>query len=438
NCGISPFPLIGDARTPIERNARHYGIEVTWSTLEEFFAAVERNGVALNVATLVGLGTTRRAVAGESDRKLEAAEITAQAALVRAACEQGALGVSSGLIYVPGRYADTAELIELASAARAGGAPRYASHVRSEADDLFAAIDEALEIGESAQVAVQCSHHKAQYPRNWGKVHQTLASIERARERGVAAFADVYPYVASWTELATILPVHARAGGTQATRQRLRDPQYAAVLALELELARADQWHDMLITQVGSDANADVCGLRVDELAGRWRLSPARAAIRLLAEESLEVGAMFFSMNEDDVAAVLSAGFTCIGSDASVRALDGPTARGVPHPRTFGTFPRVFGRFVRGRPTLSLEEAVRRMTSLPATIFGLRDRGEIAVEKYADLVLFGPDTIRDTATYERPYAFPAGIERVYVNGRTVFADGAFTDARPGRALRNGG
>ncbi|HEY5258775.1 MAG TPA: amidohydrolase family protein, partial [Candidatus Baltobacteraceae bacterium] len=164
NCGISPFPLIGDARTPIERHARHYGLDVTWSTLDEFFAAVERNGVALNVATLVGLGTTRRAIAGESDRKLEAAELLAQAALVRAACEQGALGASSGLIYVPGRYADTAELIELAAAARAGGAPRYASHVRSEADDLFAAIDEALEIGESAQVAVQCSHHKAQYP----------------------------------------------------------------------------------------------------------------------------------------------------------------------------------------------------------------------------------------------------------------------------------
>ncbi|HVS46184.1 MAG TPA: amidohydrolase family protein [Verrucomicrobiae bacterium] len=419
NCGTSPFP------------------SAAWSTLDEFFAAVERNGIALNVATLVGLGTTRRAIAGESERRLETAELASQAALVRAACEQGALGASSGLIYVPGRYADMAELIELAAAARDGGAPRYVSHVRSESDDLIDAIDEALTIGERARVGVQCSHHKAQYPRNWGKVHATMAAIDRARERGIAAYADVYPYVASWTELATILPAHARLGGNDAAVARLRDPQYAATLALELELARGDQWHDMLITEVGSERNERVAGMRVDELARAWNLSPARAAIRLLAEESLEVGSMFFSMNEDDVAAVLSAGFTCIGSDASIRALDGPTARGLPHPRTFGTFPRVFGRFVRQRGALTMPDAVRRMTSLPATIFGLRDRGEIAPGKFADLVVFDAATVCDVATYERPYAFPLGIDSVYVNGQAVYDRGAFTNARPGRALRGG-
>jgi N-acyl-D-amino-acid deacylase len=226
-------------------------------------------------------------------------------------------------------------------------------------------------------------------------------------------------------------------GGTEATVARLRDPEYSAVLALELELLHRSFWHEMLITETGSERNERFAGMRVDEIARQWRLSPAHAAIRLLAEESLEVGSMFFSMNEDDVATVLSADFTCIGSDASIRALDGPTARGVPHPRTFGTFPRIFGRFVRGRATLTIQEAVRRMTSLPASIFGLHDRGEIAPGKFADLVLFDGDGICDTATYERPYAFPVGIDSVYVNGLPVLEAGAFTKALPGRALRGG-
>lgn len=437
NCGFAPAPLVGRTRETMVRDCATYGLECTWSTFAEFFDAVERNGVALNVAILAGLGTTRSAVAGDSELPLSAQQLADQARLVREACEQGALGVSSGLIYVPGRYADLDELVALANAAREGGAPLYASHVRSEGDMLIEAIDEALAIGERAQVAVQCSHHKATYKRNWGKVHRTLEAIERARTRGLHAFTDVYPYVASWTSLNTILPARVRFGGTDAAIQRLLDPQYAAALAMELELARAGEWELMLVTDAGSGRNAALAGLRVTEIAARWGLTPARAAIRLLAEEELEVGAMFFSMNEDDVAAVLSAPFTCIGSDASVRALDGVTARGVPHPRAFGTFPRVLSRFARDPGTLTFEEAIRRMTSLPAGIFGLRDRGTIAEGKFADLVLLDEETLRDTATYEKPYAFPTGIERVYVNGHAVFESGRTTGARPGRVLRGG-
>jgi N-acyl-D-aspartate/D-glutamate deacylase len=178
--------------------------------------------------------------------------------------------------------------------------------------------------------------------------------------------------------------------------------------------------------------------MRMDEIAARWKVPPPIAAIRLLAEEELEVGAVFFKMCEADVAAVLSADFCCVGSDASIRALQGPTARGVPHPRTFGTFPRIIGRFVRERGTLDLPEAVRRMTSLPADIFGLRARGTIAAGNYADLVIFDEQTIRDRGTYEKPYAFPAGLDHVLVNGRTVLRDGKFTNELPGRVLRNGG
>jgi N-acyl-D-amino-acid deacylase len=439
NCGTSVAPLYAaSARESTERHAKHIGVEVAWRSLDEFFTLVERNRTALNVATLVGLGTTRAAVSGDSERALDRDEISAQAALVREACSHGALGVSSGLIYPPSSYADLDELVAMACAARDAGAPIYASHVRDEGDHSAEAIAEALEVGRRAEVAVQCSHHKASGKRNWGKVHETLALIDRARGSGSVAHCDVYPYVASWTDLATILPVDVRFGGLEATLARLRDPESATAVALALQLRHSEEWHDIMVTEAGSRKNAGLAGLRMDEIAARWKLTPPVAAIRLLLEEELEVGAVFFKMCEEDVAAVLSAEFCCVGSDASIRALQGPTARGVPHPRTFGTFPRIIGRFVRELGTLDLPEAVRRMTSLPAQIFGLRSRGTIAVGNYADLVIFDENTIRDRATYEKPYAFPVGMEHVIVNGRSVLREGEFTNDLPGRVLRNGG
>jgi N-acyl-D-amino-acid deacylase len=233
------------------------------------------------------------------------------------------------------------------------------------------------------------------------------------------------------------LPDDIRDGGRELALQRLADLEIATATALRLELDWKGLWHDILITDVPSSRNEELAGKRMDEIAAEWGLAPARAAIRLLLEEKLDPQAIFFTMSEDDVAAVLSAPFTCIGSDASARAIGGPTAHGVPHPRTFGTFPRVFGRFVRGRHTLELGEAIRRMTSLPADIFGLSERGRIAVGQYADLVLFDPETIVDTATYERPYAYPVGIEYVWVNGQAVVAGGSPTGALPGHVLRGG-
>ncbi len=439
NCGTSVAPLYGDnALEKAERSAKHTGIDVTWRSLDEFFSLVERNRTALNVATLVGLGTTRSAVAGDAERKLDRDELAAQAALVRESCEQGALGVSSGLIYPPSSYADLDELVAMACAARDAGSPIYASHVRDEGDALVKAISEALEVGRRAETGVQCSHHKASGKRNWGKVHQTLAMIDRARISGSIAHCDVYPYIASWTELATILPADVRFGGREATLARLRDPESATAVALALGLRHSDEWHAIMVTEVGSDKNAELAGLRMDEIAARWNVAPPVAAIRLLVEEELEAGAVFFKMCEEDVAAVLSADFCCVGSDASIRALQGPTARGVPHPRTFGTFPRIIGRFVRELGTLDMPEAIRRMTSLPAHIFGLRARGTIAAGNYADLVIFDEKSIGDRATYEKPYALPIGIEHVFVNGRSVLRKGKFTNELPGRVLRNGG
>jgi len=316
--------------------------------------------------------------------------------------------------------------------------PRYVSHIRSESDDLLAAVDEAIDIGREADVAVQLSHHKAAGKKNWGMVHRSLATIARARQSGRAVSADVYPYVAMWTDLDTILPEDAMAGGREATLERLRDPETAAALALRLALDRDDdEWHDIQISTVAGEKNASFAGMRMDAIARAWRLSAPRAALRLLLEERLEVQAVFFAMNEDDVASVLSAEFVSIGSDASARALTGPTAVGVPHPRTFGCFPRVFGRYVRGRRTLELGEAIRRMTSLAADQFDIAERGRVRVGHYADLVLFDPETIVDTATYERPFSYPLGIDMVWVNGRAVVRDGETTGARPGRVLRGG-
>jgi len=435
--------LYGDALTKKRRDAKDYRLDVQWTSLDAFFTLVEREGVALNVASLAGLGTTRLCVAGPAARRLERDELEAQNRLIRGAVEEGALGVSSGLIYEPGRYADLAELVACAGAARDAGAPLYASHVRDEGDELEDAIAEALEVGARAEVAVQCSHHKAAGKKNWGKVHRTLAAIDRARTRGIAVACDAYPYVASWTELATVLPKNVREGGDAAALARLRDPEQAAAAALAMQLARdpelgGDGWDTVLVTSTAGERNAGLAGLRVDEIARRWRTTPPRAAIRLLVEEELRVESVFFSMSEDDVATVLSAEFCCVGSDASARAFSGITARGVPHPRTYGTFPRVFGRYVRGRHVFDAAEAVRRMTSLPAGQFGLRDRGTIAPGMHADLVVFDDERIVDRATYENPYVPPDGIRDVYVNGRAVLRDGAHTGARPGRVLRGGG
>jgi N-acyl-D-amino-acid deacylase len=437
NCGSSVAPLRGEAERRTAERSRAAGVELAWRDFDEFFDIVERSGVALNVASLVGLGTTRRCVRGDEDGRLGDDELAAECALVRESVERGALGVSSGLIYVPSRYADERELVACAGAARAAGMPRYVSHLRSEGDDLLGAVDEALTVAREAEVAVHFSHHKAAGKKNWGKVHRSLEAIAAARARGVNAFADAYPYIALWTDLETILPDDARAGGREATLARLADPETAVALALRLQLERAEEWHDIQIATVGSDRNANLSGWRLDEIAERWRLSPPRAALRLLAEERLEVDAIFFAMTEEDVATVLSADFVSVGSDASARATDGPTARGLPHPRTFGTFPRIFGRYVRGRRTLELGEAIRRMTSLAADSFGLARRGRVAVGAFADLVLFDADRIVDTATYERPFSYPLGIDAVFVNGTAVVRDGAATGARPGRALRGG-
>jgi N-acyl-D-amino-acid deacylase len=438
NCGASPGPLSDDALA--ERNQRfreHYGSELATRTMGSFFDLLEHTGPALNFCCLVGLGETRAAVGGLDARPLEKEDLERQCRLVREACGEGAIGVSSGLIYPPGSYAHLDELTALAAAARSAGSPLYASHIRSEGDALLEAVDEALDVGKRADVGVQLSHHKAAGKRNWGKVHDTLAKVERARRSGLDVVLDQYPYKASSTGLAVILPNDVQEGGKAATLARLRDRRYAALVAARIALEYRDRWNNVLIASVNTERNKGFEGMTIQQIATETERAPVAVALDLLVAEELDVGAIYFTMCEDDVRTVLSYGQTTIGSDASARSHAGLTARGKPHPRAFGTFPRVLGRYVRDTGLLSLEEAVRRATSLPAHRLGLRNRGTLAEGRYADIVVFDPKSVVDTATYEDPYQYPRGIVHVFVNGAAVVSGERTTGVRSGRVLRRG-
>lgn len=438
NCGASPGPLSQDEFNSRRRRYKDaYGFELETSTIGTFLDALESAEPVMNFCTLVGCGETRAAVGGIDDMPLDKATLQRQCDLVRAACEQGAIGISSGLIYPPGRFADIAELTALASAARDAGSPLYASHIRSEGQHLIEAVEEALAIGARAGVGVQLSHHKASGKANWGKVHDSLALVDRSRASGNDVVLDQYPYKASSTGLDVILPKDVNVGAADTVAERLADKRYAAVVAARVELEYGDRWDDVLIASVGSEKNRRFEGMTVAQIAHSEGRTPVAAALDLLAQERLQVAAIYFTMCEDDVRTVLSYAQTSIGSDASVRSVGGITAQGKPHPRAFGTFPRIFKRYVRDTKLLSLEEAVRRATRLPADRLGLRRRGELREGWYADVVVFDPQRIADMSTYEDPYQYPEGMPHVFVNGVSVVRDGRSTGDKGGRVLRRG-
>lgn len=438
NCGASPAPL---ANTSLQEKRaemqRRYGVEPSWSDFDGFFRVLEQVKPAINFCCLVGLGTIRSSIDCIGAQPLHGDDVIRAARLVRESCEQGAIGVSSGLIYPPGDAADTPELIALARAAKDAGSALYASHIRSEGDGLIEAVDEALDIGWRSGCAVQLSHHKASRRRNWGKVHDTLARVDRARDRGLDVVVDQYPYKASATGLDVILPKDVNTGTREEVAERLADPRYVALVATRVELDYGGRWHEVLVSSIGSEKNRHLEGQTISEIATACGRTPVDTALRLLIDERLDVGAIYFTMCEDDVRTVLSYRQTCIGSDAVAQAKDGITALGVPHPRTFGTFPRIFKRYVRDSGVLSLEEAVRRATALPAGRLRLRGRGTLAVDALADVVVFDPQRIADTATYERPRCYPNGIRHVFVNGVAAIRDEHMTGMRPGRVLRRG-
>lgn len=421
---------------------------VGWTDLPGYFAQLESGGTAINVGTFVTVGSVRRAVLGEASRAPSAAELARMQELVGEAMREGAMGLSVGLIYAPASFASTDELAALARvAAQYGGG--FAAHIRSEGDRLVEAVEEAIEVGERAGTWVQIHHLKASGRANWGKMAQAVATIEAARARGLDVTADQYPYPASGTDLDAILPNWAHAGGNDSLLLRLRDPETRARLRAELTGEGESEGSDwrigastggpqgVMISAMYTDSLKRYEGMRLDAVAKERGQEVVDALFDLLLADRARSDAIYFSMSEDDIETAMRQLWTMVGIDAGARAADS-TVVGKPHPRAYGSFPRILCRYVRERRVLTLEDAVRKFTALPAARVGLDERGVIKAGMYADLTLFDPETVCDRGTFEDPVQLPVGIEHVIVNGVPVLRDAAPTGNRPGRGLRRRG
>lgn len=433
NCGFALGLARADALFSGEqRNLSRAGLTIDWNDLSGFLRRIEDNGVAINIATLAGHGTLRKRAMGLDERKPTAAELDTMRRDLAEAMEMGAIGLSSGLEYVPGMYADVAEMTALAKvAASAGGF--YATHLRDEGDHLIEAVEEAIAVADGSGIPLQLSHHKAERPRNWGKVVQTLALVDAAIERGRDILLDQYPYTAYQTGLATIaLPSWAVGGTPQAMAEKLSDPEIRRRVLQEMGGV------DFAAVEIAScPTHREYQGQTIQTLASESGKDPREWVLDLLSEGDAWVSAAHFAISEEDVEKVMSDPRVMIGSDAVAISPVGPGAADRPHPRSYGTFARVLSRYVREKGLLTWEEAVRRMTSLPAQRVGLKDRGRIAEGFTADLVVFDPMKIADTATFAAPHALAVGVDLVVVAGRIAYRDGVATGERAGRVLRRG-
>jgi N-acyl-D-amino-acid deacylase len=440
NCGVSTAPLEGEAIRDAEASAQQYGLRVTWSSLGEYLSRLEHQGVVLNVACLVGNGTIRASVMGFENRAPSDHEMKRMQELLAQCMREGAFGVSSGLLYPPSCYAKPDELSRLAlTAASFGGI--YTTHIRDESDGLEEAVNEALAIGRKG-VAVQLSHHKACGRRNWGKVRRTLRNIARARARGIDVTVDVYPYTAYGTWLSAAIPPWACEGGDHRLIERLKSKAVRAKLKRQMQaglpkwesMTKGASWDKFMISSFPQKPT--LVGRTIQQIAGARERDPFEVVFDMLIEAEATVEVVVEDMSERDVRLVLESPLSMIGSDGESLSTKGRLGKGRPHPRSFGTFPRVLDRYVRQSHLLTLENAIRKMTSLPANRIGLTDRGVIRKGLTADIVIFDPARVADTATYLRPKAFPAGIEYVIVNGITTIARGKFLGKLNGRALRH--
>lgn len=413
-----------------------YGVDIDFRDLAGFFRRLERQPAAVNLASMVGHGTIRAAVVGEDDRSATPQELARMVGLVREAVQAGACGLSSGLEYTPGAFGSLEELVALAGALRGTGLP-YSSHMRNEDDQLFAAVEEAINVGRGAGIPVEVSHLKAQGGRNWWKADPVLETLEQAVRSGVDVRYDVYPYVAYSTNLTNLFPVSSRDGGNAAFLTRLRDPAQRAALepAVRDKIDELGSWDSVQITSTASDSLAWARGRRLGALAQERGEEPFAFLVRLLLEDRAETGMVGFGMSEENVAKMLAHPLAIVCSDGGARAPYGPLSAGSPHPRNYGAFPRVLGYYVREKRVMPLETAIQKMTSLPAARLRLEGRGSVVQGAFADLVVFDPAMVADRATFEKPHQYPVGIPHVIVNGRFVIRDGEQTGQLPGRVVR---
>jgi N-acyl-D-amino-acid deacylase len=419
---------------------------IEWTTLSEYLEYLVARGISPNVASFVGATTVRVHEIGYEDRPPTAEELDRMRALVRQAMEEGALGLGSALIYAPGFYAQTDELIELARVvAEYDGI--YISHMRSEGNRLLQAADELLTIAREAGVGAEIYHLKAAGQSNWGKMSEVIAVVERARSEGLPITADMYTYTAGATGLDAAMPPWVQEGGLDAWIERLKDPTIRARVMREMSTP-TDEWENLYYA-TGTPENILLVGFKTDslkaltgkslaEVAAMYGKSPEETAMDLVIADDSRVGTVYFLMSEDNVRRQIALPWVSFGSDAGSLAPEGVFLESNPHPRAYGNFARLLGRYVRDERIISLAEAIRRLTSLPASNLKLERRGSLHSGYYADIVVFDPDRVQDHAEFEEPHQYATGVHHVFVNGVQVLRDGEHTGATPGRVVRGPG
>ena len=443
--GMSMGPMNDEMKRRNREQQDSIRYDIEWTTLGEYLEFLERKGVAPNVASFVGATTVRVHEIGYQDRPPTAEELDSMRALVRTAMEEGALGVGSSLIYAPAFYASTEELVELCKvAAEYGG--MYISHMRSEGARLLEAIDELIAIAREAGLPAEIYHLKASGKDNWGKLDQAIAKVEEARAAGIRVTADMYTYIAGSTGLDATMPPWVQEGGLEAWIERMKDPAIRARLGVEMTTP-TDAWENMyhaaaaegiLLVGFRNPALRTLIGKTLAQVAAERGKEGWETAIDLVIEDGSRVDSVYFMMSEDNVRRQIPLPWVSFGSDAGSMAPEGAFLDASTHPRAYGNFARLLGRYVRDEKLLPLEEAIRKLTSLPVENLGVRDRGRLESGYFADVVVFDPATIQDHATFEEPHRFATGMRHVWVNGVQVLRDGEHTGELPGRVVRGPG
>ena len=437
NCGGSQFPLNDKSfESKTDYFAKEFDVDLTWRNVGGFFNRLEASGIALNYATLLGHGSLRSFVMGSYDHPPSFEELARMRQHISGNMNAGVLGISTGLIYPPSSFAQTGELVDLCrTISHLGGV--HASHIRGEADTVLDAVDEVLAVSRETGISLQISHIKAMYPRNWDKIDDVLSSVEQGKRENLNVLADRYPYSASSTGLSSFFPQWAREGETGDFIARLKDTSLEPKLRsyLKMREEQAGSWDKVLISGVQTDMNKRFEGKNVLEAAQETGKTPYDFMRDLLIEEKNRVAVVKFAMSEDNLKRVLAHPLVMVGSDGNALAVEGPLSKGKPHPRSYGTFPRVLGKYVREENVLTLPDAIKKMTSMAAGKFGLTDRGQLTVGAFADITVFNPDTVIDRATFSDPHQYPTGIGHVFVNGTHVISGGEHTGNLPGKVLK---